>query len=276
MFTTDGIEMPDLTNHDDMVRFVKELLERYEAAQAIYSNKEENKSQASVKDVLAKVQAEDEEAVLRAENAADNFRSIILAHVNANPNVAVLLFPIMQELTKVVGSYRAEATVTVTPVVEETDEDRDLLAEYTALEKAQTMITGSMMMGNVLPSELPAKFTAQKSKRVDGKNVPTGELTFKFPGQLRKPNEEGSTSAGRTATSENWLWEIEDRETGSKITIGKCSIATLARLSSSTDELLSFSDLKERLDNRNWMEKSKTEIEFTVPRGILYGKKVTK
>lgn len=275
MLDLTSLEAPVFGDKESGLRFVTEALKLYETAQANYSGKAENKTSAKVTEVLEKVQNEDKDAVEMAEAIIANLRESIIEAMNLNPNVAVVLFPELEETKKVVGSWRDEATVTVDVVNDDDEEDRDLVAEYEALKNARTMIEGTFMAWQLEVGKLPASFVAVKKERINGKNVPTGEMFLKFPGKLVSPSTEGNTKAGREPVSFQWNWTLVN-DSG-EMTLGKnLSITRLARLCSTGDGLLSFSDLKERFENRKWSDKDVNIIEVPTPRGKLIGERITK
>ena len=277
MFDITNLETPVFGDKESGLRFVTEALKVWEASLATYQGKAD-KATAKVAAVLEAVQENDPLAVKLTDETLEKIRSLILSAVSENPNCAVLLFPHLEDIKQAVGSYRDECSIT--PEAPESDEDRDIVAEFDALDAARTMIEGTFNAWQLSVTDLPAKFQGEKKERIsqpDGtnKNVPTGEKYLSFPGKLTNPNGEGKTSPGKVATSYNFLWEIEDRE-GETITIGKSTVTRLARLVSNEYMLLSFKDLKERLDNHKWQDKDTQKVKVSTPRGTLIGIRVNK
>lgn len=269
MFDVTDLQAPEWGNKESGTRFVVDCLTKWTEALASYSGKSDQTS-TKVSKVVETVKDTDPEAVEAVNEAMLEIRSILLGVLNENVNTSVLLFGELDEVKKAVGSYRQEVNVTVES--EEDDaEDRDLIAEYEALDKGRTMIEGTFNAFSLDVMSLPEKFRAQKSERVNGKNVPTGEWMLKFPGKLTSPsvNENGS-SGGFTRTNYKWTLLTADGE----VNIGRSNFAYLARTCSSPDVLLSVDDLKTSIKARygdNYLSNDKLEIR--TPRGLLTGEK---
>lgn len=275
MLDLSNLETPIFGDKESGLKFVTGALKAWEDALATYQGKAD-KATSKVSAILEAVVSEDEEAVKIANETMEQIRSLILAALTDNPNVAVVMFPELEDVKKAVGSYRTEATVTVQG---NSDEDRDIVAEYEALDNARTMIEGTFNAWQLDVSQLPAKYIGEKKERVsqaDGttKNVPTGEKYLSFPGKLTNPNGEGKTSPGKVAVSAGFTWEVTNKE-GETFTIGKSTITRLARICSNEYDLLSFDELHTRLKNKGWSATTES-IEVATPRGILKGTKVNK
>ena len=277
MYDVSKIDPPTWGDKESGLRFVSECLSAWATAYASYTNRESAKQSIGVEAKVAAIKENDPDAVEIADETMTKVRGLLLSAVNVNPNVASLVFPELGEATKVIGSYRSEATVTPVVEVPESDDDRDIMAEYEALKKAQTAIQGTMMSWEILPSDLPPDFQEKAWKVEGGKRIETSEVKVKFPGKLHAPSDDNaSTGAGREATTSRWTFTLETDE-GETLSFPKGTlVVTIARVCSLPDWMLSFSDLKDRLDNRKWSEKETTSLEVRVPRGYLFGERIDK
>lgn len=280
MFDVTGIEEPKWPNpmlteeeraevYVHNVTVLSSFLARYEDALSAYSGKSE-KSTAKVEKVIEAIGNDDPEAVRLAENAMDEIRAIILDTVRENVNTTYLLFSALDDVKKSIGSWRADVSVTVSN--DDDDNDRDLIAEYEALDKAKTMIEGTFNAFGINVMDLPEKYRAQKSERVEGKNVPTGDWYLKFPGKLISPlNENESGKVGKTAVSMTYTWECDGT------VIGKASWPYLARYCSTHEVIIGTDDLVTSVKAKYGDSFAGNEvIEVRTPRGVLTGTKVKK
>lgn len=273
MFDITGLDAPVWGDKVTGSKFVTEALTLWSDALSSYSGKSETTT-AKVGKVLDTIRDTDDEAVTLADEAMAEVRSLILEVVRQNVNTTYLLFSELDDLKKAIGSWRADANVTVEN--DENDEDRDLVSEYEALEQGRTMIEGTFNAFGLSVDALPAKFVGMKSERVEGKNVPTGERYLKFPGKLASPLNSGEASkAGKTATSMMFTWSLTD-SLGENI-IGKASFPYLARYCSTSDTILSTDDVITSIKAKHGDNfAGVATIEVRTPRGILTGTKVKK
>lgn len=274
MFDISDLEAPIWGDKESGTAFVVSALERWTNALTSYTGKSD-KPTAKVEKVLASLQ-ENEELVAGVDNAMREIRSFILDVVDQlGPESTYLLFSELDDVKKAVGSWRSDANVTV-----ENDngdeEERDIIAEYEALEKGKTMIEGTFNAFGLDVMALPEKFRAQKSENVNGKRVKTNEWYLKFPGKLVTPvNEETVSSPGKTATSMTYQWTLTDSLGEQEI--GRATFPYLARFCSTDASILSTTDLLNSMKAKYGDNFAGEEnLEIRTPRGILRGKKVKK
>lgn len=279
MIDLTGVTEPKFGDKASGLAFVTELLARYEKELNTYTGKAETKSGTKVSAVLEKVQEDDSEAVKIADEILNHLRHSILLAMEENPNVAVVLYPGIDDIKKVVGSWRDEANITVEDDDSDSEEDRDLVSEYEALRQCKETIEGAVNVWQIAPTDLPEKYRANRKEKdgTTGKQVAIpNEYVLKIPGKLTAPNSEGKTAPGREPTSYSWKWTL-DLGNGETLAFKGVTLTTLARMCSTEHSLMSFADLKTALDNRNWLAKDITRVEVnTVPRGTLIGERVSK
>lgn len=264
-----GLSEDDVKAHNLSV--VAQYLDRWNEALTLYSGKTD-KPTAKV-DKIVEAISEDESTVALADETMQEVRALILNAVLQDVRTTYLLFRDLDDVKKAVGSWRSDVNVTVTN--DDTDEDdRDLISEYEALDKGRVMIEGTFNAFGLDVLALPEKYRAQKSERVNGKNVKTNEWYLKFPGKLVSPlNETETVSTGKVPTSFMYTWVLNDGD----VEIGKASFPYLARVCSTPEVILSVDDLMTSIKAKHGDNFSGVDtIEVRTPRGILKGTKVKK
>lgn len=269
-------EMSDVRRHNLLT--VIAWLVRWANALTTYSGKSEKSSLATEKKVQY-VEENDEHAVSLVAETMKEIRSLLLDCVRENINTTHLLFGELQEVKAAIGSWRDDARINLTESEEESDDDRDVIAEYESLKKGREMIEGTLAAFGIDPAELPEDYREKKKERVNGKMVPVTptQWVLRFPGKLNEPANGGETvKNGKTPTSMMFSWTLANAD--GETVIGKATYPYLARYCSTSDAIVGVSDLMTSIkarhgDNYGGLD---TLGPIWTPRGTLSATKVKK